>query len=296
MAVGTTNTDSLADSLPLVIDSANTVREFVGVCTKVSEMHRLPANSGLSWEEVTAQQLQAQSISEDTVLNNPQQITDTILTLTPTQCGIQIRITDKAKHRVSSKMLSQIGKLGQEAMDRYKDDQYLTLIDSGTSLSGAGTTLDAGVIGAAKVRATSNATAPAVGPFYSVLHGYQIHDIETQIMSGVGTYAIPAGLTEEVFRMGLRGELRGTMLYEDGNITIDGSTDAKGAVHPREAVLLIQGMSPRGETQRRPDIGGGATDMFLYDDFIFGERQPGGGSGTGGWLYEIYSDATAPTA
>jgi len=297
MAVGLTTTGSLADSLPLVIDSANTVREFVGVYSRVCEMQRVPQGTGLSWEEVTLAQLNAESITETTELDNPQQITDSILTLTPTQVGIQVRITDKAKHRISPKVLAKTGVLAQQAMDRYKNDQYLTLLDSATtSLSGAGTTLDAGVIGAAHTQIIGNTTAPGSGAVYSVLHPYQKHDIETQILSGVGTYTIPAGLTEEVFRRGFSGMVRETMLYTDGNITIDGSADAKGGVHAREAVLCVQGMSPRGTTVRKEHIGGGAEDMFLYDDFIFGERHAGGGSSGGGWLYEIYSDATAPTA
>lgn len=294
---GPTTTAQLADSLQTVIDSALTVREYQGRWAQTCEVQRLPQGTGLSWEEVALAQLSAQAITETTELDNPQQISDSLLTLTPTQVGIHIRITDKAKHRVTPKVLAKTGVLGQQAMDRYKDEQYITLLDSATtSLSGTGSTLVSGVIGAAARRITSNVTEGATSAISTVLHGYQIHDIQTEILSGLGTYAIPSGLTEEVFRRGFSGTCMGTNVYEDGNIPIDSTPDAKGGVHAREAVICVQGMSPRAVSVRKEHIGGGATDMFLYDDFIFGERHAGGGSSGGGWLFEIFSDATVPTS
>jgi len=39
---------------------------------------------GLSWQEITYAQLTAQAITETTELDNPQQIADSLLTITPT--------------------------------------------------------------------------------------------------------------------------------------------------------------------------------------------------------------------
>ncbi len=57
----------------------------------------------------------------------------------------------------------------------------------------------------------------------------------------------------------------------------------------QEALILVQGRSPRTETRREPHIGGGSTSVFLYDEYAYGERS------AGNWLYEIETDATAPT-
>ena len=54
--------------------------------------------------------------------------------------------------------------------------------------------------------------------------------------------------------------------------------------------MLVQGRSPRTATVRREDIGGGATVVYLYDEYAYGERS------AGNWLFEVYSDATAPTS
>ena len=58
----------------------------------------------------------------------------------------------------------------------------------------------------------------------------------------------------------------------------------------QEAIVLVQGRSPRTATIRREDIGGGATVMYLYDEYAYGERS------AGNWLFEIIADATAPTS
>ena len=53
---------------------------------------------------------------------------------------------------------------------------------------------------------------------------------------------------------------------------------------------MIQGRAPRVETKRRPEIGGGATSMYHYDEYAYGVRS------STNWLFEIQSDATAPTS
>jgi len=52
---------------------------------------------------------------------------------------------------------------------------------------------------------------------------------------------------------------------------------------------MVQGRSPWTETKRLPEYGGGATAVYIYDEYAFGERQDS-------WGGEIYSDATAPTS
>ena len=291
MTVGNTTTGSLADSLQLIIDSARLTREFEGVFMRTTETHTLEEKTGLSWEEITVAQLTAQNITENTVLENAQQYSDSLFTLTPAVTGLTTIVTDRTYRRVSSKTVAAMGPAAQNAIQRKKDEDYLTVLDGfTTSLAGAGTTLTSGHIAAAARRITSNATEPGVGELYGVLHGFQIKDIEDEIKAGVGTYTVPTGLTEDVFRRGWMGTLAGVNLFEDGNITIDGSDDAKGGVHTREAVLMIQGHAPRNESKRRPEIGGGADQMFYYDEYIFGERN------AGVWGFEIYSDATTPTS
>ena len=291
MASGDTTPQQVADSLPLAVASARQTREFEGVMPQVVDKVTLAAGTGLGWREVTMAQLTAQNVTETTRLNNPQQMTDTLLTITPSVTGIQTLITDRVASRISPVAFAKLGGLGQNAIQRKKDDDGLTVLDGATtSLAGAGTTLTSGHISAGAHRVTSNATEPGNEPIRAVLHGFQIKDIHDEITAGVGTYNLQEGPTARVWAEKFQGMISNAQVFEDGNITIDASADAKGGVFAQEAIILVQGRSPWTETRREPDIGGGATSVWLYDEYTYGERS------AGNWLFEIYSDATAPTS
>lgn len=285
-----TDTGSLADSKQLIIDSARIVREYEGVWSRTCDVQRLDENTGLSWEEISLAQLTAQAIQETTILENPQSITDTLFQVTPTMTGINVVVTDRVYRRMPKSVLAKMGALAQNAIDRKKDEDYLATFATATNtLSGTGTTLNSGVIDAAVSRITSNVVEPAMGTIVTVLHGYQIKDIQDEIKAGVGTYTIPSGITEDVFRRGFQGTVGGSNLYVDGNISINATPDARGAVHAREAIVMVQGRPTRSTSRRREEIGGGADEMFIYDEYALGERS------TGNWLYGVLSDATVPS-
>jgi len=204
---------------------------------------------------------------------------------------IAVLITDRVKARMNKKAYAKVGGLAQTAIQRKKNDDGLAVLDAATtSLCGAGTTLTSGHIGAGVVRISSNTTEPGNPPFRCVLHGFQIRDIQNELTAGVGTYPIGEGETARVFKEGFRGTINQASVYIDGNITIDAFDDAKGGVFAKEAIILVQGMAPKTETERKPNIGGGANILYIRDEYAYGERS------SGNWLYEIYSDATAPTS
>jgi len=294
MAAGDTITQSLADSLDTVVASARQVREYEGVMPNLVDKVTLSEGTGTSWREISMAALSAQNITETTTLDNPQQMSDTVFSITPTVTGIQTLVTDRVASRINSQSYAQLGSLAQQAIQRKKDEDGLTVLDGATTvLSGAGTTLASGVIAAAAYRISSNATEPGNPPYRCVLHGFQIKDLYDELTAHIGTAAAgetSAGLTARVFEEGFRGKIAGVEVYEDGNITIDGSDDAKGGVFAQEAIVMVQGRAPRTATVRREDIGGGATVVYLYDEYAYGERS------SGNWLFEVYSDATAPTS
>ena len=291
MAAGDTITQSLTDSLDTVVASARQIREFARVMPNLVDKITLAEGTGLSWREVSMAALTAQTVTETTVLDNPQQMSDSLMTITPTVTGIQTLITDRVASRLNPKAYAQLGSLAQNAIQRKKDEDGLTVLDGATTdLPGAGNTLTSGHIASAVYRISSNTTEPGNPPYRCVLHGFQIKDIFDEIVVGIGTYNVPEGLTARVFAEGFRGQIANAQLYEDGNISIDGNDDAKGGVFAQEAIILVQGRAPRTATMRREDIGGGATVVYLYDEYAYGERS------SGNWLYEIMSDATAPTS
>ena len=291
MASGVTTTGSLADSLPTIIDSARIVREYEGVMMGRVDSTTLREGTGLQFDEISLAQLSAQGVNEDTVLNNPQQLSDTLFSIRPTMIGIQTVITDRVRRRISGNVAAKIGSLAQNAMQRKKDEDLLTVLDGATtSLGGAGSTLTSGIISAAVSRIKGNTTEAAVTDISTVLHPFQVKDLQDELTASIGTYELTGGETKEIFRQGYKGPVSGSMVYEDGNMTIDGSDDAKGGVFAREAIVFVQGASPKAEPDRWPYYGGGADVLYMYDEYGIGERS------AGNWLYEVYTDALAPTS
>lgn len=292
MPTGETHTGSLTDSLPSIIALARIVREYAGVNKKTCDQQNLDANTGLDWQEISLSQLAAQDITETMTNDNPQQIQDTLFSITPGMTQILLKITDRTMRRIASVVKSKIGPLASNAMARKKDEDYLgqfSTFSTGAS-PGTGNPLSFGHISAAVNRIGSNTTEPSSGNIFSVLHGFQIYDLQNEIVAGVGTYTVPTGMTADIFRQGFRGSVTGSNVMEDGNITVNATPDARGATHSREAVVCVNGMALKTETRRDPAFGGGADELFMTDEYGFGERS------AGNWAFAHLSDATAPTS
>ncbi len=291
MPAGFTTTDSLAESLNDMVMEARQVREHKGTVAQLVDRKTLGEGMGLTWNEVSMAKLTAQAVASETDdLENPQQMTDTNLPATPNVVGIHTYISDRTKVRIAKVALAQLGSLAQNAIERQKDEDGITLFDGFTSLAGAGQTLSFGHITAAVANIESNTTEPGPPPYNAVLHGFQIKDIQDEIVAGVGTYPIPEGPTAEVFRNGFKGMIAGAGVFPDNNITIDSSFDAKGAVFSKMGIVLIQGRAPWQKNREEPQRGGGGMSIWLYDEYVYVERS------SGNWAREIYSDATAPTS
>ncbi|KKL94664.1 hypothetical protein LCGC14_1862450, partial [marine sediment metagenome] len=265
------------------------VREQEGGMNQLVEQATLAEGTGLTWYEVAMAKLDAQIVTETTELNNPQQITDTSFSITPYVVAVQTRVTDRTAARISANAYAKIGSLAQNAIQRKKDLDGITMLDgfgNGQPNSGS-STLTSGHVAAGMAFITGNATEPGKAPFRCVLHPYQLRDIEDEL-AVTGTYPVMEGLTARVFKEGYRGMIAGAQLYSNGNISISGN-EAKGGLFAQDTLVLVQGRAPRAVPVRQEHIGGGATDIFVYDEYAYGERLDS-------WGWEIYSDATQPTS
>lgn len=289
MATGNTTSSVLSDSLDVIVASARSRREYDAVVPQLVDRVDLDQNTGLDWKEVLFEKLNAQAITETTVMTNPQRYDDSAITIRPQMIQIMTVITDKTQRNLSSKALAQMGKQGGEAMMRKRDEDGLTAMDgSTTQLGTANTPVETGDVAAARYRITSNPTERGRLPVSGVFHGYQIKDFFDELIGGLGTYPVPAGATADVFKGGFNLPIANVTIHEDGNIAIDSSDDAKGFVFAKEAWVLVNGMTIKKETKREPGWGGGSDVLFMTDEYAYGERSPGN------WSFEVIGDATAP--
>lgn len=289
-----TITQDLADSLPVFIASARSVRENRGVMPQTAEIHTLDPNTGEDWKEITLAQLTAQAIQETTNLQNPQKFTDSPQTITPTLVGLPTLVTHRTTRKISRLTVMEMGALSQNGMVRKNDQDGITIMD-GFSNSGPGTgvTLATNFLRhmVANVEGNTTEPSPEGTPIFIVLHSFHIADIEDEMLSAVGTDHITVGVSAEVFARQFVGTIANAGVLKDNNIPIDGTPDAKGGVFSRSAMLLIRGTSPYVLTKEEPGLGGGSTAIFHYDEYAWGERTS---QGTSVWGREVFADATAP--
>jgi len=287
LATGNTTTGSLADSIDVIQASARSRRQYDGVMPQLVDRVELDANTGTTWREILLANLSAQAVTENTVLDNPQQYDDSAITITPEMIQIQTFISDKSKRNINNKVLAQMGKMPGEAMMRKKDEDGLTAADASTQMGAAGTPVQTGDVAAARYIITSNATEPGPLPIAGVFHGFCIKDFYDELVAGVGTYPVPDGSTATVFQSAFTLPIANVSIHEDGNISIDSSDDAKNFVFSKSAWILVEGMTIRTESKREPNIAGGGDSLFMTDEFAYGLR-------LANWTREIIGDATAP--
>ena len=291
MATGENITTALADALDTVIGSARIVAEQKGVVKNLCDHQRLGEGVGTDWKEIDWEKLTASAISESQYENNPQQFNLTPRTVTPSLVSIQTIITDKVYRNLNKQALAKMTILAQNAVERKIDLDGLTVFDGGTSIGGAGVIPTTGHIGAAIVQITSNPTEPSSSPIAVVLHGYQIHALRNELLAGIGTYPIPEGSTADVFKGGWNLPISNARVFEDGNITIDSSDDAKGGVFAQKGIIYVEGKGPWTETDRLANFGGGASRVHYRAEYAYGTRPTGTL-----WVKEIYSDAATPSS
>lgn len=290
---GPNTSGTMPKSLEVIIDSARAVREYPFVFNETTEQHKIPANSGLNWDEIAVGKMTAQTgITELTELDNPQLFTEDVIRYEPIMSGINWIVTDKMKARTSVKTLKATGEVAMNAINRQTDKAYLSCGQTATTTRGsAGTSITIGHLNAMRnFVEIGNAVEPANGKVYGIIHQWQNATLEDAITTTLGTYPIPTGLSEDVIKRGFKGNLAGTNLMVDNNLTPDANDDVEMFVHVKEAIVLIRGLELRRFTKPRPELGGGATEYFIYEDLAFGERS------VGNWLISGLFDAVAQTA
>ena len=293
MPTGETLSSTLGDALPEMVIEARTVGEFAGTWERTCTVKRQQEGTGLAWTEFQIAQIEGQDISETQNNQNYQQFAGTLLSTEPVMSQVITKVTDRTFRKAAKVVTKEFGKAAGRAMARKKDEDYLSLFSTfaTTASPGSGNPLSHGHIAAAARNATSNVTEPAMTTLSSVLHGFQIYDLQLEVLAPVGTYQVE-GMTEEVYRRGWRGTVAGSNVFEDGNIGIV-STNARGATHAKDGVYAVMGMTLKTERDRDIYFGGGADVVSMVDEYSFMENTS---RGTQVWAYAHLSDAAAPAS
>ncbi|MDA1035831.1 MAG: hypothetical protein O3B65_02985 [Chloroflexi bacterium] len=136
MPTGNTITATLADSLPTVVTQARLVRETKGTMSQLADRVTLGEGVGNDWKEISLAKLTASVITETTEEDNPQQLSDSAFSITPSVISVHTVISDRADRNVSKNVMAKIGPLGQNAIERKKNQDGLVTLDGASVIHG----------------------------------------------------------------------------------------------------------------------------------------------------------------
>jgi hypothetical protein len=212
----------------------------------------------------------------------------TTVSLTASEVGAKIILTDKLVREQQTNVFTIIGKQLGDAMARKKDTDVHSLY---TSLNG-GTTL-----GAAAAEASLSNIAGAIAyakankfgtEIYILQHPNAVFDIAAGAVTA-SQYAIPKGWSEDLlgnFWSGIR-PLNGVPIFEDGNLSVDSLDDAIGVIADKSALAVLQSVDSRTERQR--DASMRATEVVIVADYGVAELDDSRGA-------PLTFDAAAPSS
>ena len=204
----------------------------------------------------------AVALTEGVDISVPQQVTATVVNLTAGEHGILSFVSDRLRHENNEDVLSAVGTMHGRAVGRLLDSDLITLLDGfSTSKPGAGSNATF----VTYLRTDNSSTyGPAPSKPNAVLHPEQIRRLTQEVAgaqaggSGMPAQTIPEGPSADIIKSYWRGNdpVFGVPIYEDGNISRDGSGDSKGGVFAKEALALAMESEIQAEQERDASLRG----------------------------------------
>lgn len=287
------NTTAEIDQMVNVIQAkAIATLKSEGVFPGVCDTAQVPSGAR-SYTEPKFSGLTAMALTEGVDMAQAQAISDSLLTVTPTEVGIQVIYTKLMQKTRSQDVVALIKDAMTKEIRRKRDYDGTLMMDGfSTSLgSGSGTTMTPGYLAAAKALIAGNPTEPDDDPTMSVMHPYSYNDLVDAFVegkvttSGVQQYGI-AGMSEEFVKRYSVGSIMGTPIFLTPNITVS-SNAAKGGVFTKKSIVYVELDSLAITPDYDPSLRG--TELNAVICYAYGERRDTSG-------VELNIGATAPTA
>src|SRR3990172_8760396 len=246
----------------MLATSRFTLQERPGVVKSSIRVETLPENEGPYFNIPKYATISTIALTQGVDLSTASEITDTMMSIQPTEFGAQVILTDMMMMTVRDEFFRVAGRILADSYDRQQDQ---TLCDDfanfSTTVVGAGGFLNFGYLMAGQARIKWNGSAttvagrggePGPDPLTAVITPPQSHSLKKTLVGGVGA----AGATQVVPEIGRSayGEeynVGGVIVKTDVNNNKDSDNDATGAIFSKEAMILAQlGDSPTAERER----------------------------------------------
>ena len=260
----TATTGSLENAQNIIIAAARYTEEHNAPAMNLIEQFTLPKGS----KQVTVPkvgQMSMQDLTDGVDIVDEEDIGMTTVDLTASEVGAKIILTDKLVRQSAENVFSMIGRQLGDGMARKKDVDVLSLYSGfSTDFGAAGRSMTLANVASAIAYAKGKKFGSNV---YIVQHPFAVFDIANTAVTASTTYPVPVGWSADLlgnFFSGLR-PINGVPIFEDGNITIDGSDDAVGVVADKSALAVLKSVDMNKEQDR--DISLRATEVVITADY-----------------------------
>ena len=260
----TATTGNLENAQRIIISTARYTEEHNAPAMNLIEQFSLPKGS----KQVTVPkvgQMDMTDLVDGQDIIDEEEIGMTTVDLTAAEVGAKIVITDKLARQSAENVFSIIGRQLGAGMARKKDKDVLALYSGfSTDIGSAGRSMSLANVSATVAYARGNKFGSEV---YIVQHPFAVWDIANTAVTASTTYPVPNGWSADLlgnFFSGLR-PINGVPIFEDGNITIDGSDDAVGVCADKSALAVLKSVDTRTERQRDASLR--ATEVVITADY-----------------------------
>jgi hypothetical protein len=194
--------------------------------------------------------ISAAAVNEATDLSNTA-VNPTSATITASEIGVMTTLTDLGASSASRNVGADIGKLFGEAIAKKVDTDLCALFSSFTTNTGgaAGTELTADLLFKAQAQLR---TLSVPAPYYGVFHPKALFNLKKTLTQAgyAGTATAISEIGNEALRNGYIGRIAGIDVFENANLSIDGSDDSIGGVFHPASIGLAMKEDFKVETQR----------------------------------------------
>jgi len=280
-------------------ESRYTLQERPGVVKSSIRVETLPENEGPYLNVPKYATVNAIALTEGIDMSTASQITDTMMSIQPTEFGAQCILSDMMLMTVKDEFLRVAGRILADGYDRFQDQ---TLCDDfanfSTTVVGAGAFLNFGYLmaGQARIKWGSTVTSgsgrggePGPDPITAVITPPQSHALKKTLVGAIGASSnvqpVPA---IERASYGEMYDVGGVTVKTDVNINVNTDRDATGAIFSKEADILVElGAGPTAERQRDASLR--AWEINFVGRWGRGEYQDAWGVG-------VLADSDPPTS
>ncbi len=274
--VQTAITGNLASAQRIVIEQARYTAEHNAPMLQLVEKFKLA--EGVKQIDVPkVGQFTAQSVGDGVDITDEQDIGMTITTLTTSEVGMKIILTDKLVRQMQEDTMKIVGRQAGDAMARKKNGDLTALFGSlngGSDLGSAGFDME---IGNYSVLINFMRAASAPKPWQVVHHpgaltafamstfGYAGGTAGGQPNPSGGAILAETDIGKKILQDFYAFTLAGVPAYHDGNLTTDALDDAVGAIFSRSALAYAESIEYRQEIERDASLR--ANELVWVSDY-----------------------------